>query len=210
MRSLPWTHSVWFWNFHILNVFILNSVTHSSDSLVFRSHCLCKGTWRQTWCHTCWKQLGVISAVCGGETRVQLWQCHLNDTVSLTYRSLLRVWTSCLAAPVRIERGVLVWMVRSCVSVTVCTHRAQCSDYNGPIKLPHLLVCPSPSPLLPPALSPSYPVFIRLCDFLIPLFSSRVWKLTLLRVIMESPGLLIIWRDHHRDPRPCSPKPLML
>lgn len=210
MCSLPWTYSVWFWNFHILNVFILNSVTHRSDSLVFRSHCLCKRHLKAdvmshmlepAWCY--------FSCV-RWRTRVQLCQCHLNDTVPLTYRSLLRVWTSCLPAPVRIERGVLVWMVRSCVSVTVCTHRAQCSDYNGPIKLPHLLVCPSPSPLLPSALSPSYPVFIRLCDFLIPLFSSRVWKLTLLRVIMESPGLLIIWRDHHRDPRPCSPKPLML
>lgn len=101
-------------------------------------------------------------------------------------------------------------LVRSCVDITVCMQHDQCGEYNGPITLPHLLVRPPPSPLLLSLLSPSYPVFIRLCDFLIPLFSSSVWKLTLLHVIMEGPGLLIIWRDHHRDPRPCSPKPALL
>lgn len=176
-----------------------------------------KGTWRQTWGHTCWNELWCyFSCVLqpANKDTCTVVSVPFQSHVSLIYKSLLPV--SCTSADRevflcrRMLQRVLVWMVRSCVDVTVCTHRAQCSDYNGPIKLPHLLVCPSPSPLLPSALSPSYPVFIRLCDFLIPLFSSSVWKLTLLRVIMEGPGLLIIWRDHHRDPRPCSPKPLML
>lgn len=198
MCSLPWTRFK-------LSHFKCSELGDTQERLFI---VFAKGTWRQTWCHTCWDQLGVIAAVCGGETRAHLCRRHLNDTC-VTYilisASGLGFLSSCTSADRERSTGVNGTELRHCLH-----SRAQCSDYNGPIKVPHLLVCPSPSPLLPSALSPSYPVFIRLCDFLIPLFSSRVWKLTLLRVITESPGLLIIWRDHHRDPRPCSPKPLML
>lgn len=46
--------------------------------------------------------------------------------------------------------------------------------------------------------------------FLIPLVRFGVWKQTLLHVIIEGPELVIIWRDHRWDPRPCSSKPAPL
>lgn len=60
--------------------------------------------------------------------------------------------------------------------------------------------CVFESTLTPPD-PPPCSLFISLCNFLIRLFSSSMQMRALLREITESPGLLIIWGDHCRDPR---------